>query len=230
MRILLLHALPLDERMWAPQLDALGAHEVTAPNLYALGGSSMEAWASALLRQFPGEFVLVGASMGGYCALALARLAPERVLALVLTGSRADADSPERKEARMAAIERIRAEGAEGMWRQMEPVVAGEIVPEELRERLHAIALDQPPDGLVAAVRAIRDRPDSTDVVRGLRVPFLVVTGDHDPINSVEYGRELAATALNGEILVLEETGHLPSLERPEAFDAKLLELVGGLE
>src|SRR2546427_62081 len=98
-------------------------------------GSPTEAWATSLLERVPGELVVVGASMGGYCALALARLAPERVRGLVLAGSRADADSPEREEARQTAIERIEREGAEGMWRLMEPIVAGEIVPHELRER-----------------------------------------------------------------------------------------------
>ena len=230
MRILLLHALPLDERMWEPQLEALRDHEVEAPNLYALGGSSMDAWAMALLRRVPGEFVLVGASMGGYCALAVARLAPERVLALVLAGSRADADSPERKEGRMAAIERIKREGAEGMWRQMEPVVAGEVVADPLRERLRAIALEQPPEGLIQAVRAIRDRPDSMDVVRELQSPFRIVVGDHDPIAPVDYARELAAAAPNGDAVVLEGVGHLPNLERPDEFNAGLLQLVEGLE
>jgi pimeloyl-ACP methyl ester carboxylesterase len=227
MKILLLHALPLDERMWVPQLDALGEHEVTAPNLYALGGSSMEAWATELLRRVPGDFLVVGASMGGYCALALARLAPERVLGLVLSGSRADADSPERKEGRAAAIDAIEREGAAGLWGIMAPVVAGEVVPEELRARIRELALEQPPDGLIRAVRAIRDRRDSTELVWGLRVPFLVVTGDSDPINPVEYARSLAAEAPDGEAAVFSDTGHLPSLERPDAFDAKLLELAG---
>jgi pimeloyl-ACP methyl ester carboxylesterase len=230
MRILLLHALPLDERIWAPQLDALADHEVVAPNLYALDGSSMDAWATALLRQVPGDFLVVGASMGGYCALALARLAPERVLGLVLSGSRADADSPERKHARMASIEAIQRDGAEGLWRIMQPVVAGEAVSDDLRERIRELALEQPPDGLTRAVRAIRDRPDSTDVVRALRVPFLVVTGDRDPINAVDYARSLAAEAPDGEAVVFEQTGHLPSFERPDTFDTKLLELVGRLD
>jgi 3-oxoadipate enol-lactonase len=230
MRILLLHALPLDERMWEPQLLALAEHEVDAPNLYSLGGSTMEAWATSLLERVPGELVVVGASMGGYCALALARLAPERVRGLVLAGSRADADSPERKEARQTAIERIEREGAEGMWRLMEPIVAAEIVPHELRERLHAIALEQPPEGLIAAVRAIRDRPDSTDVVARLAAPFLIAVGDQDPIAPVEYVRELVAAAPRGEAFVLERTGHLPSFERPAEFSAKLLEFVSSLE
>ena len=229
MRVLLLHALPLDERMWEPQLEALASHQVEAPNLYALGGASMDEWATALLERLAGDLVVVGASMGGYCALAVPRLAPERVRGLVLAGSRADADSPERKEARQAAIERIEAEGAEGMWRQMEPVVAGDVVPGDLRERMRAMALEQPPDGLARAVRAIRDRPDSTGVVAALHVPLLVVVGDRDPIATVEHARELAALAPQGEAVVFEHTGHLPSLERPERFDPKLLEFVGGL-
>ena len=227
MRVLLLHALPLDERMWEPQLEALASHQVEAPNLYALGGASMDEWATALLERVAGDLVVVGASMGGYCALAVPRLAPERVRGLVLAGSRADADSPERKEARQAAIERIEREGAEGMWQLMKPIVAGEIVPDDLRARLRAIALEQPAEGLVRAVQAIRDRPDSTAVVGQLDVPFLGVVGDHDPIAPPEYARELAGVALRGEALVFEETGHLPNLERPADFNANLLRFLG---
>jgi len=227
MRIVLLHALPLDERMWEPQLEALASHQVEAPNLYALGGASMDEWATALLERVAGDLVVVGASMGGYCALAVPRLAPERVRGLVLAGSRADADSPERKEARQAAIERIEREGAEGMWQLMKPIVAGEIVPDDLRERLRAIALEQPAEGLVRAVQAIRDRPDSTAVVGQLDVPFLGVVGDHDPIAPPEYARELAGVAPRGEALVFEETGHLPNLERPADFNANLLRFLG---
>ena len=70
-----------------PQRDVLAGHEVLAPDLYGLG-SSMDEWARAILAQVDGDFVVVGASMGGYAALALAGLAPQRVRALVL-GDRA---------------------------------------------------------------------------------------------------------------------------------------------
>jgi pimeloyl-ACP methyl ester carboxylesterase len=85
--ILLLHALPLDERMWEPQLPSLGEHDVVAPRLYGRG-RTMDAWADSLAGETEGELVVVGASMGGYAALALARRAPERVRALLLVGSR----------------------------------------------------------------------------------------------------------------------------------------------
>nr|MBA2475150.1 alpha/beta fold hydrolase [Actinomycetota bacterium] len=84
MKVVLLHALPLDERMWESQVAVLDGHEVVAPKLYPLG-SSMEEWADGVLALAGGgPLVLVGASMGGYCSLAIARRVPERVRAVLL--------------------------------------------------------------------------------------------------------------------------------------------------
>ena len=69
MRVLLLHAFPLDERMWDPQRAVLGDHEVIAPRLYGCG-RTMDAWAESIERETDCELAIVGASMGGYCALA----------------------------------------------------------------------------------------------------------------------------------------------------------------
>ena len=75
MTVVLLHGLPLDGRMWEPQLGALG-DQASAPTLYDVPGETMDAWAEAVLDSVAGELVLVGASMGGYCALAIARRSP----------------------------------------------------------------------------------------------------------------------------------------------------------
>ena len=100
-KVLLLHAWPPDERMWEPQLGPLreAGFEPVAPRLYGRG-ASIDGWAAQLLGEIEGPFVAVGASMGGYCALALARRAPERVVGLVLVGSRAGADTEERRRFR----------------------------------------------------------------------------------------------------------------------------------
>jgi len=94
--VLLLHAFPLDERMWELQRPVLEGRDVIAPRLYGRG-STMNAWAESIAAETDGELAVVGASMGGYCALALARLAPERVRGLLLLGARPDADSDERR-------------------------------------------------------------------------------------------------------------------------------------
>ncbi|MBW8741134.1 MAG: alpha/beta fold hydrolase, partial [Acidobacteria bacterium] len=84
MTVVFLHAFPLDERMWEPQLDVVP--DAVTPRLYGRG-RTMDAWAESIAGEVDGELVLVGASMGGYCALALARRAPDRVRALLLAGS-----------------------------------------------------------------------------------------------------------------------------------------------
>jgi pimeloyl-ACP methyl ester carboxylesterase len=229
MRVLLLHALPLDERMWEPQVAALDEHEVVTPNLYSLAGQSMDMWAIDLLREVWGEVVVVGASMGGYAALALARYAPERVRALVLAGSRADADSEERKADRMETIERIQQGGAAALWEKMEPLLTAG-ASEDVVRRIHGLALGQQAEDLVRAVRAIRDRPDSTSVVAELDAPVLVLTGELDGLIPPDEARALAATARNGRAMILEGVGHLPSLQQPDRFNAELLGLLDELE
>jgi 3-oxoadipate enol-lactonase len=218
--VVLLHAFPLDSLMWEPQHEALAGHEVVAPDLYGFG-SSMEEWARAILPLVDGDFAVVGASMGGYCALALTRLAPERVRALVLVGSRADPDTPERREARAVTIERLREGGPEALWEDMRPRLFPEDADPAVVEAARELALEQDPDGLIRALAAIRDRPDSTDVVGSLDAPVLVAVGDDDPYVPLEVAEALAALAPRGTIDVY-RCGHLVSMERPQEFNRAL--------
>ncbi len=220
MNVLLLHALPLNERMWEPQLDAFHDHEVHAPKLYRLG-NSMDAWAERVLSDLEGRFVACGASMGGYCALALARLAPDRVAGLVLAGARIEADSPERREGRAATIELIRSGGTEAMWEDMRPKLFPPDADARLVERAREIALEQTPAELVSGVEAIRDRPDSTAVVAKLDVPVLHAVGEHDPFVS-----PAEAETYPGRLETFEDTGHLLTMQRPERFNRLLLDLL----
>jgi pimeloyl-ACP methyl ester carboxylesterase len=215
--------------MWDAQREALWEHELITPNLYSLGGQSMDMWAMELLREVWGELAVVGASMGGYCALALARLAPERVRALVLAGSRADADSEERRSGRTETIGRVQSEGAQALWETMESVLtAGG--DEDLNARIRAMALEQRGDDLTAALRAIRDRQDSTDVVAALEGPILFLVGDQDALISPEEAKSMAESARDGRAVVLEGVGHLPNLQQPDRFNEELLALLRELE
>jgi pimeloyl-ACP methyl ester carboxylesterase len=226
--VVLLHAFPLDSRMWEPQRDVLAGHDVFAPDLYDLG-SSMDAWARAILPQIDGDFVVVGASMGGYAALALAGLAPERVRALVLAGSRADPDDAERLERRAFTIELIRSGGPAALWEDMRGKLFAEDSDPAAIDRARAMALDRDPDGLVRAVEAIRDRADTTSVVEALDAPVLVAVAEEDPFVPRPVAEELAGRAPDGRIAIY-SGGHLPSLEHPAEFNralAALLDEVG---
>jgi pimeloyl-ACP methyl ester carboxylesterase len=203
--VLLLHAFPLDERMWEPQRAALDGHEVQAPRIYGRG-RTMAAAADSIAAETEGELVVVGASMGGYCALALARRAPERVRALFLVGSRPDADSEERRAGRAATFEVIRNEGPEGLWRLMVP----KLFADESKADVGLLYRDS--EGLVSALEAVRDREDSTAFAQSFGGPLQFVVGEHDPYVSAS---ELAGF----DVRELEGAGHLVNIERPDEFN-----------
>jgi pimeloyl-ACP methyl ester carboxylesterase len=204
-KVLLLHAWPPDERMWEPQLAAVreAGLEPVAPRLYGRG-PSIDGWAAQLLGEVEGPFVAVGASMGGYCALALARRAPERVVGLVLVGSRPGADSEERRRYRDELAAELRRNGAPAEF------------PADISAEEYAVAQE-----------AMGDRPDLTSVASSFGGPLLVCVGDADEIVSVEEARSVADGALLGTLEVFEGAGHLLSLEQPERFNTVLREFLG---
>ncbi|NUT56805.1 MAG: alpha/beta fold hydrolase [Thermoleophilia bacterium] len=208
MTVVYLHAFPLDERMWA------GAD--AAPRLYGLG-RSMDEWADAVLEAHPGRLILVGASMGGYAALAAARRAPERLAGLALVGSRPEPDTPERYAKRAETIALARAEGAAGVWEAMRDSLFAESSEPEAVARARELTLERTVDELVTALEAIRDRPDSTAAYRALGDRALTVVGDRDPFVPVEDAKAFAPDAV-----VVADCGHLVALERPQELDAIL--------
>jgi pimeloyl-ACP methyl ester carboxylesterase len=212
-KVLLLHAFPLDKQMWEPQRAALAGHEVVAPRLYGRG-RTMDEWADSIANETKGDFVVVGASMGGYCALALARRAPERVRGLLLVGARPDADTAERRAGRAETIALIRNEGLEALWRMMLP----KLFHDESMADEQLVYRDT--DALVTALEAVRDREDSTDVVRSFSGPVQFVVGEFDPYVSAGELSEFDVRELKG-------VGHLVNLERPDAFNELLREFVG---
>ena len=210
MKVVLLHAFPLDERMWEPQVATLGDRDVVTPSFYDLGGSSIDGWAERVLEEVEGELVAVGASMGGYVALAMARREPERIRGLLLAGSRATPDPPDRRALRGEMIRVVQEEGIEGWNREFSPPGPP----------------DRTTDELVRGIEALRDRPDATDVVASFAGPLVVAVGDQDDILPVDEARQIAESAPNGRLEVVEDAGHLVSVEAPERFNQILLELL----
>jgi pimeloyl-ACP methyl ester carboxylesterase len=202
-KVVLLHAFPLDERMWEPQLAEVGDDDVYVPNFYDLGGNSVDGWAEHVLERAEGDLVAVGASLGGYVALAMARTSPERVKALLLAGARATADPPERRAAREEMIRVVQAEGISGWNREFAPPG-----PE-----------DRTTDELVRGIQALRDRRDATDVVAGFEGPITVVVGDQDEILPVDEARQIAEAAPDGTLEIAEGAGHVVSADAPGRFN-----------
>jgi len=211
-RVVLVHAFPLDDRMWASQVEALDDEDVYVPYLYGLGGSSVDGWAEHVLERTEGELLVVGASLGGYVALAMARISPDRVGALLLAGARAAADPPDRKALREEMLRVVRKEGIEGWNRDFSPPGPD----------------DRTTDELVQGIEALRDRRNGTEVVTEFEGPLVVVVGDQDEILSVDEARQIADSAPDGRLEVVEGAGHLVSVDAPERFNEILRELLSG--
>jgi len=205
MKVLLLHGWPVSERVWVSQVSALrdAGFDPAVPHLYGRG-ASIDDWAAQLLREIDGQLVVVGASMGGYCALALARRAPERILGLVLVGSRADPDTFERRRFRQQMITDLRSGHP----------------PERAEE-------DSDLEHLAVAQEAMRDRLDLSGVVASFGGPLLVCVGDRDELVAVDEAEELASSALDGRLEVFADAGHFVALDQPERFNAVLLDFLG---
>ena len=221
MKVVLLHAYPLDERMWEPQLEALRDYEVVTPRLYGLG-RTIGGYAAAVLAEAEGELVLVGASLGGYTALAMANRELARVRALALVGARADADSPERHAGRAETKALIESGGAEALWESMRPKLLLEDASDDVVERVREQALDRSTEELVEALEVIRDRADRSDTVAGLAGPALVAVGEGDTFFPPDEAQQLAHTAPHGRFRAFAGAAHLPNLEQPDEFNAAL--------
>jgi pimeloyl-ACP methyl ester carboxylesterase len=240
--LVLLHAFPLDGRMWAPQVEALaGSYQVIVPDLRGFGTAREQAVEEAGMDLLADDVarllddrgvdrvILGGLSMGGYVALAFVRRHPDRLGGLLLLDTKAGADSEQAWADRRAMAERVLAEGTGFLPEAMLPRVLGKTSLEErpeLVERVAALIREQHPRAVVGAQRGMAARRDATDVLAGIAVPTLVVTGEEDTVTGPEVGRELAAAIPDARFLLVEGAGHLSSLERPEVVNEALLDFL----
>jgi 3-oxoadipate enol-lactonase len=224
--LLLLHAFPLDARMWEGQVPVLeqAGYEVIAPNLPGTEpDASLPSWAGRILELLPGDFIPVGISMGGYLAFELRRQAPKRIPALVLADTRANADDEEGRSARNETIRRLREDGFDAFWEGLVPKLFSDGASADVVERTRAIAAEQPIESLVASVEAMRDRLDSTSTLADVDAPALVLVGEHDVLTPPLAAREIVSGLVEGRYVELSGAGHLSPVERPAEFNEELL-------
>lgn len=231
--LLLLHAFPLDGSMWEPQIRFLdGELPILAPSLPGFGGSppagpvlTMDEAARFALKQMDAadmrRAVVCGLSMGGYVALALWKLAPERVLGLVLANTRAGADSEQGAAGRRTLADRLLREG-NGFLADNPPPLLSPAAPPALWERVKATIRAQPPEAIAAAALGMAERPDRTADLRHVQVPTLALTSQDDTLIPPEETRALGAAIAGATIEVLPYGGHLSNLEQPDEFSRLL--------
>jgi 3-oxoadipate enol-lactonase len=237
--LVLLHAFPLDSGMWRDQIAEMSAsRRVIAPDFPGFGGSAVSAGltidsaadmvAELLDHLGVNDRVAVGGlSMGGYVALAFARLYPQRLGALVLADTKADPDDQDGRAGRDRMIQTVTEKGPGAIIDELLPklLAAGTLTskPDVVRT-VREIASRQSAEGIVAALKALRDRPDAGPGLAHVAVPTLVLVGEHDAVTPLEKAKALADGIPNARLVPIPDAGHLANLENEPAFNAAVRE------
>jgi len=243
--ILFIHGFPFNSAMWGHQLAGLPAGwRGLAPDLRGFGASEiggepvfgMDVFAAdlaALLDQLGiDRVVLCGLSMGGYVAFEFWRRFGERVRGIVLSDTRASADSPDTKRARHHLADRVREEGPSPVIGALLPKL---LSPSTTRNNKGVVSMvrammeETPPETMARALLGMASRADSDPLLRTIDVPVLVTVGADDVITSRGQAEMLARGIRGARIELIEGAGHIPPLEQPDEFNVHLTQFLAGL-
>lgn len=222
---MLLPGMMCDARMWQAQIDVLDV-PVLVPNLG--NHDNLADMAAGVLADAPDEFAIAGLSMGGILAFELWRQAPQRVSHLALIDTNPFADAPQRKSLRLEQIEQVLAGGLRKFAiESLKPLYLAECNREdnELLETILDMAMDLGPDVFRRQSLALRNRQDSVEMLADIRCPAAVICGREDTLCPVAYHEYMAARIPGADLLIIDDCGHLASMEQPEAVNNKLLHL-----
>ena len=241
--LLFIHGWPHNRTLWAGQLSGLATQaRCIAPDLRGFGGTTVAGpWsidrfaddlASLLDARQVERAVVCGLSMGGYVALAMLRRHRSRLRALVLTSTRATADSAEAREKRRRLIAFVEQHGVDALAGRQLRTMVGETTFERrplVRESLRRMMEAAPKEGVIGALRAMADRPDATLLLPTIGVPTLVVGGAEDGFTPPEELRAMAAQIPHSRFELIAGAGHACAFERPAAFNHVVNEFLSGL-
>jgi 3-oxoadipate enol-lactonase len=241
--LLFIHGWPHDRSLWAAQLSGLQTQaRCLAPDLRGFGDSSVvppfsiDQYAddlAALLAMLGIERAVVcGLSMGGYVALSMLRRHRTLLRGLILTSTRATADTPEAREKRTKLIAFVGEQGVEALAARQLKAMVGESTfnsrPDVL-EALRFMMAEAPSEGVVGGLRAMADRRDSTDLLPGIDFPTLVVSGAEDTFTVPDEMRALADAISGSRLEVIPGGGHVCPYEKPAAFNHIVAEYLASL-
>lgn len=219
----LLPGLLCDAALWRPQVEALS--DIAAPWVADFTTQdSIAAMADSVLAAMPERFALAGLSMGGYVALEVIARAPERVTRLALLDTRHRTDDAATTARRRGLIELAEKGQFKGVTPRILPLFIHEarLDDAELTGTVTAMAERVGKDAFVSQQRAIMSRRDHAATLLAIRVPTLVVCGRQDALTPLADSQAMAAGIAGARLVVIEDCGHLSSLERPQEVNAAL--------
>jgi len=241
--VLFIHGFPFDRTLWRHQLAGLSRWKRIAPDLRGAGASSVPADGYSIARYADDlvevldalevdEAVVCGLSLGGYVLFDLLRRHPARVRAAVFCNTKATADSAAARRGRDEMAELAEREGAGAVAERLLPQLLARttfVAQPDVVAHVRDMITRTPVAGLVGALRALRDRPDSTPGLAAITAPVLVVAGEDDKIAPPDEMRALAAAIPGAQFVAIPAAGHLAPLEQPLATSRALADFLDGL-
>ncbi len=221
--LLLLPGLLCDEQLWVDQVNALSDSCACVVADMTLD-DSIAGMASRAVARMPETFAVCGLSMGGYTAMEVMRQAGDRVTKLALFDTSPYADPPERVEIRNALIKRVKAGEFETVIEEhfQSFVHPSRLSDTELMGKIRSSALNVGADAYIREQTAILGRVDSTDSLAKVSCPTLVLCGAEDALTPPSLHDEMAALVPGATLVKIEGSGHLPTMEKPDAVVAAM--------
>jgi 3-oxoadipate enol-lactonase len=240
--LVFLHAYPLNSAMWLNQFEALAdkAHQI-APDFRGYGNSLVDEQTPFSFSLFAEDLretldalevqraILVGCSMGGYAIFEFWRRYPERVQAMILCDTRADADNESVRQRRAEQIRQIETEGSRHLAGGMAQMLLGETTRSArpvITRKVEQWASVPAPSVLVRTLQALAQRPDSRPTLGTITVPVLVIVGEEDKVTPVELSRSMVREIAGARLVTVPQAGHLSPLENPKAVSSAIGEFL----
>ena len=223
--IVFLPGLMCDSRLFQPQIDMLSGQRVIilAP---VTGNSDVTGIASDLLKRLPNQFELIGLSFGGIVAQEMIRLAPERILRLVLLDTSYLSEPPHISQKRTIQIQAVQ----DG---KLDTVMMHEHIPYYLADGSSSgpisdlcltMAQEMGNDAFVTQSQALISRRDQTKTLQNIKIPTIIICGEHDRLCTVKTHINMADLVKGSSLEIIPNTGHLPTLENPKTTNRILKE------
>jgi pimeloyl-ACP methyl ester carboxylesterase len=221
--LVLIPGLLCTEALWRPQIDHLSdVAKAWVPTTSR--HNNIPQTAKDILAAAPAEFAMAGLSMGGYIAFEILRQEPKRVRKLALLDTNARADLPEQAANRRAAMTRAEDGDFRGVVDDLIPILIhpDRVTDAALTRVIHQMAEEVGVDGYVRQQTAIIGRPDNRPFLSSIECPTTVIVGRQDALTPPKVAQEIADGVPNAEIAIIEDCGHLSTLEQPDSVNAQL--------